>query len=83
VSPHWTAALLALGRRLIGDRKVDLPFKDVHAGHVDLQLVADRKAPARLPPDQTPLGRLEGVEIIGQRLDMDESGNQNVRQFDE
>jgi hypothetical protein len=50
---------------LVGNREIDLALKDVDARYENTQLVAHRKAAARLPADQTSLGRVEGIEIVG------------------
>ena len=68
---------------LVRDRKIHLPLEYIDPGHQNPQLVADGKAPARLPADQTALGRIESVEVVGEGRNMDKACEQDIRQFHE
>ncbi len=52
---------------LVCDREIDLAFEGIDPNDNDAQLVADRKAAARLATEQTALRCLERVEIVSER----------------
>src|SRR5438045_7402932 len=85
IPPLASARMWGTGRSRLffGDREIYLPLEDIDPGHENPQLVADGKAPARLPADQTALGRIESVEVVGEGRNMDEACEQDVRQFQE
>ena len=68
---------------LVRDRKIHLPLEYIDPGHQNPQLVADGRAPARLPANETALGRIEGVEVVGEGRNMDEACEEDIRQFHE
>ena len=70
-------------RRLLGDLEIDLALEDIDACDENAQLIADRKTAARLAPGESPLARIENVEVIGERRDMDETAQEYIRQLDE
>ncbi len=47
------------------------------------QLIAHREPAAALSPDKTALAGREHVEVVRQGRDMDQAGQQNLRQLDQ
>src|SRR5581483_9743881 len=63
--------------------EIDLAFESVHACDEHAHFVTDRVTLARTPRDQTLLHRVENVEVVRERRDVDESGDIRVGQLDQ
>jgi hypothetical protein len=68
--------------RLIRYGKIDLLFKRVHPRDKDLNLVADFISPVAALTNQPALHGVEPIEIVAQRRNMNNSGDERIRQFD-
>ena len=66
-TPIRPAPRSRLGWALVGNGEIDLALEYVDPGDKHPQLVADREAAAGLPADQAALGRVESIEVVGQR----------------
>src|SRR6185312_9642310 len=70
-------------RQVIGQREVDLAPHDADRLHLDAHAVAEREGLPRAAPHQ-PAGRLvEGVVVVGERLDADQSLDERIVDGDE
>ena len=63
--------------------EVDLALVGIDAGDDDPQLRADAVAPAGAAADEGEAHGVEGVEIVRQRADVDEAGDEAIRQLDD
>ena len=78
-----TPPALLSGRRFVRDGEVDLAFEDIDARHENAQLIAHGKFPAGLPANESPLGRVKNIEVVRERRNVDEAGQEHVRQFEQ
>ena len=64
------------------DSEINLPFKDIDAGNKNRQFVTHSESFARSLPNELPPGGVKHIEVVSKRRDVDETGEESIRQFD-
>ena len=70
-----------LFRFRIGNRKIDLAFKHVHARDEDANFISDGISAIGAAADESALNRIETIKIVAQRGNVDYAGDKRVRQL--